>query len=265
MNSKFFNLILDGRGRIRTARNNGDERGLSLRNRRAWYAEEPPPTPADTTPEKPAPEPNKSGADDSGEGSSLPDWVKDPAKAYEAIQKLRVESAENRTKAANLQAEKDREAQEQDKAKKKKLAEDGDWQKLAEEARKEVEETKAESERTIQGLMRKLIGKEFNLPEKLVARLQGATEDELRADAADLAKDLGLDKKQAESEKPAETKQPEPEAQAARGQTTTTAVPGGQAVGRTDADRRKDYIDGSNSSPIFQGGKLVINGKGDLD
>jgi hypothetical protein len=259
MNSKFFSLILDGRGRIRTARNNGDERGLSLRNRRAWYADDPPAAPATPpTPQTPAPEPEKSGADDSGEG--------DDKKTYDAeyVKKLRSEAAQKRTEARELKERLDKLEAVAKEREDKELTEQQKWEQLAIKREKELNELKADYEGKLQASLKKLIGKEFGLPDELVARLQGASDEELRADAAILAKVLGLDKPKPAPETPAETPT-EPESQAARGQTTTTAVPGGQPVGRTDTDRRKDYMTGVRQSPIFQGGGVVNHGKSDLD
>jgi hypothetical protein len=216
-----------------------------------WYADDPPATPATPpTPDKPAPEPEKSGAADSDAGEE--------PKTYDAeyVKKLRKEAAEKRTEARELKERLEKLEAAAKEREDKELTEQQKWQQLAEKREKELASIKADYEAKLLASLKHQIGTEHKLPATLIARLQGATEEELRADAAQLAKDLGLDK-------PAE---PKPETQPARGQTTTTAVPGGQPVGRTVADQRRDYIGGANTSPIFQGGKLIIHGKsGDLE
>lgn len=228
---------------------------FTLTKRRTWYADEPP-APETASPDKPAPEPNKSGAVDSGEESG-------EEKSYpeEYVKKLRKEAADRRTEARDLQA---RLAQLEADAKtreEKELTEQNDWKQLAEKRGKELEKMKADLEKANFESLRTKIGAEYKLPAKFVARLQGASEDELRTDAAELAKDLGLDKPSTPAENPATPQTPPPESQSARSQQTTTAVPGGQPVTRTDAERRRDYFGGANSSPLFQGGKLTFNSK----
>ncbi len=237
---------------------------FSLAKRRTWYADEPPATPATATP---APG-DKSGAVDSSNGDEPPDWVKDPVKAYKEIRSLREEAEAKRKEARDTLArlEKLEDAskkadKEKAKADEAKLAEDKKWEDLAKKYKADLE--KAEQDLTTERFdrIKERIGNELKLPAKLVVRLQGATEDELRADATELAKELGLDKSSPAPEQTPATEPAKTEVtQSARGQQTTTAVPGGQPVGRTNDDRKKEFFGGAKSSNIFQGAKVVYHG-----
>ena len=229
---------------------------FTLTKRRAWYADEPPTTET-ASPDKPAPDPKQSGAVDSGEESG-------EVKSYpeEYVKKLRKEAADRRTEARELKERLDTLEAAAKAREEKELTEQNDWKQLAEKRGKELEKMKADLETERFDNLRTRIGSEYKLPAKFVARLQGASEDELRADAAELAKDLGLDKPTAPAETPAaQQTATTPETPAARSQSTTTAVPGGQPVTRTDADRKREYYGGANSSPMFSGGKLTFTTK----
>lgn len=216
---------------------------IDLSQRRLWYADEP--STAQPTPQAPAPEPEKaSGAVDSG--------VEDKPKSFDEgyVKELRAENADWRKKTRDLEKRlkeiEDAQTQKHDAE----LKEQAKWQELAEKRESELKQLQADLATERLNGIRMRVGSELKLPPALVARLQGATEDEIRADATALAKELGLDK-------PAET------TQQARSQNTTTAAPGGQPVGRTDATRKGEYFGGANTSPIFQGGGVVINGNQD--
>jgi hypothetical protein len=199
-----------------------------------------PVTPVTPPPQTTAPEQNKSGAVDSGEG----DKPKVFDEAY--VKDLRAENAEWRKKTRDLEKRLQDIESTQSQAKEAELKEQQKWQQLAEKYEKEKLDLVRQLETERLTSLKAKVGNDFKLPSALVARLQGATEDELRADAAELAKELGLDKP-APTEPP---QQPEPEqTQKARRPSTTTAVPGGQTVGRTDADRRAARE--NRTSPIF--------------
>ncbi len=253
---------------VMTARRNTAQRGDSLRLRRTWYAGEffsgdgsatpvPGQTPAPATgqtpaqgqqpaapatPATPTPEPDKGKDKD----EVIPDWAKDPAKAYEEIRKLRSENATHRQTAREAQAEKERLEADKAKADEKKLADEKEFEKLAQKATKERDDALAELARERLSGLKLRIGTEFKLPGKLIERLQGATEEDLRKDAEALVKDLGLDK---QTETPATPNQP---ADPARRQTTTTVAPGGQTVGETDAEHLARLKQPYQKSPLFE-------------
>lgn len=213
--------------------------------------------PVGDTPQPPpatsAPEPQPSGADDSGEGDTQPKVFDE---AY--VKELRKESAKHRTEARELQKALEELRSEKKTAEEKKLAEQNDWKTLAEQRAGELAQLKADLEAERLNGLKSRIGTEFKLTPRLIERLQGKTEEELRADAAAISSELGLDK-------PATDQSAQAQNTPARSQpATTTAVPGGQPVTRTDTDRHRDYFGGANTSPIFQAGKLIVNGKGDL-
>lgn len=235
----------------RTARRLGAETiGLSLRQRRAWYAEEPPATPAPQTPAPDANKPSSSGVSDS-DGEEIPDWVmKDPKAAYAALQKVRREAEDHRKSVRELTKRvNDFEAA-------KKQQEDAEldsqnlWEEKAQKMQKERDDLAAQLKLERLNSLRSRVGVEFKLPAKLTARLQGETEDEIRADAEALAKDLGLDKA---PETPA-PQQPPPKTPPTGGRQQTTAVaPGGQPAGETDEQRRaRLYKRGAVNSPVFR-------------
>lgn len=235
----------------RTARRLGTETiGLSLRQRRAWYADEPPATPAPQTPAPDANKPSSSGVSDS-DGEEIPDWVmKDPKAAYAALQKVRREAETHRLSSRELQKKVDEFQAAKKKQEEDELAEQNLWQEAAEKAKKERDEALDQLKQEKLNSLRTRVGTEFKLPAKLTARLQGTTEDEIRADAEALAKDLGLDKA---AETPAPT-QPPPKTPPTGGRQQTTAVaPGGQPAGETDEQRRaRLYKRGAINSPVFR-------------
>lgn len=187
--------------------------------------------------------------------NDLPDWVKDPTRAYEEIQKLRSEAAtkRNEAKAAQDELEKTRTAEQQRKD--KEMKEQQRWQELAEQREKEMAELKAKLEAQTLDTLRVRIGAEYKLPAALVARLQGATEDAIRADAQSLVEELGLDKQPPADSTPND---PADNAPPARGQ-NTAAVPDGQPAGLTDAERRAKRR--RMDSPLFstEGGVTVTS------
>lgn len=227
---------------------------FSLAKRRTWHADEP-----NATDDKATPAPDdKAGAVDSSDKPKVFD------EAY--VKELRAENADWRKKTRDLEKRMADFEDSQNKAKEAKLKEEQKWQELAETRQKELEKIQSDLQTERMNNLRTRVGMELNLPPALVARLQGATEDEIRADATTLAKELGFDKPKTEAP-PANAPAPDATAatpqQPARSQTTTTAVPGGQPVTRTDTDRHKEYYGGARSSPIFNpanGGKVIFHG-----
>jgi len=222
---------------------------INLRQRRQWF-DESQSSQVDTTPAAETGAPDATDKADSKQETFSREYVKE----------LRDEAAKHRKEARDLQKRLEAIESEKQGAEDKKLAEQNEWKALAEKRQAELDKVKAEAETERLNLLRLKVGLSHKLPEELIERLKGSNEDELKADAEFIAKVIGLNKETetpAEKEAPAET----PAQAASRKQTTTTANPSGQPVGRTDVDRRAEYFGGANSSPIFQGGGVVHHGK----
>lgn len=183
---------------------------------------EPEPKPGQTpednklTPETPASPPTPAP-------DAPPDWVKDPAKAYEEIQKLRTEAAERRTALKALEDAQAKRQADEAKAKEKELADQSKFKELAEQYQAERDKLQAEIGKLTLDALRSKIAADAGLPPSFAARLQGTTEDELKADAETLKADM-----------------PAPSTQTpGRPGGTTTPVPGGPPGKETDEQRRK--------------------------
>ena len=134
------------------------------------------------------------------------------------VKSLRNEAADWRRKLREAEAKLDEiNAREASRAEKE-LAEQSRWKELAEKRQAELEKLQTDMAQQRLEAMRLRVGNELGLPNELVARLNGATEEEIRADAEVLAQIL--------------PQQP-------RRQSTTSAVPGGQPAGETDEQRRQ--------------------------
>lgn len=234
-------FVLEARRTARAAR----EGQVDLRRRRAWFDEDKgggdvTPTSAPKAPEAPAPQ-----------GGDLPDWVKDPAKAYEEIKKLREESASHRTASKSLEQRLAEIESTTAKARERELAEQNKWKELAEERERKLSEFEATLQAQTAQTLRAQIALEYKLSPGIAKRLVGDTEDALRKDAAALIAELGLDKSQAETPaSPPDSNAPGQPATPARSQ--TAIVPDGQAVGETDEDRRRRYYGKTEDSPLFR-------------
>lgn len=234
-------FVLEARMTARAVR----EGQVDLRRRRAWFDEEkgggePAPTPAPKAPDAPA-----------QQGGDLPDWVKDPARAYEEIKKLREEAASHRTTSKSLEQRLSEIESTTAKARERELAEQNKWKELAEERERKLAEFEASLKAQAAQTLRAQIALEYKLSPGLAKRLVGDSEDDLRKDAQALMAELGLDKSQAETPAtPPDSKTPAPPAQQARSQ--TAIVPDGQAVGETDEDRRRRYYGSAADSPLFR-------------
>lgn len=156
-----------------------------------------------------------------GDVDKLPDWVKDPARAYDAIRQTREEAKTNRQLAQELERrlseyEARERARVEEEAKKR-----GDFETLLAQREKELAEIKAQAEAERLNAMRLRIGAEAGLPTALVERLKGANEAELRADAEALKAVI-----------------PTPETKK-QGSTTVTAPAQGARTGETYEERRR--------------------------
>jgi hypothetical protein len=234
-------FVLEARMTARTQRAGQ----VDLRRRRAWFDEEkgggePTPPPAPKAPEAPA-----------QAGSDLPDWVKDPTRAYEEIKKLREEAASHRTASKSLEQRLAEIEATTTKARERELAEQSKWKELAEERERKLTEFEATLKAQTAQTMRAQIALEYKLTPGIAKRLVGDTEEALRKDAETLIAELGLDKSQAETPAPPpDSKAPGQPAQPARSQ--TAIVPDGQAVGETDDERRRRYYGTTEDSPLFR-------------
>lgn len=246
---------------VRSVRRSMREPGyVDLRKVRTWFAEGEPPaqppagTPPPAEPQKPEPKPD----------AEMPDFVKDPVKAYEEIRKLRDENAKHRTDARDVQARLDKLERERKSAEEQKLTEQQKWEELAKQREAELNEMRAKFEGQILNTLKLEVGNEFKLPKSVAMRLVGKNEDEIRADAEKLAKELKLDVS-AETPPPATTSTPPagtagtppPSTPAtdptARRQQTTVVAPGGRPAGETDSQRRaRLYKQGAADVPLFK-------------
>lgn len=239
---------------VRSARRSMRSPGyVDLRKVRAWFADEEPPAqpPAGTPPPEPPKPDNKPDAE-------LPDWVKDPLKAYEEIRKLRDENGKHRTDLRDVQSRLDQIAQERKKAEEQKLTEQQKWEELAKQREAELNELRAKFEEQELNTLKLEVGNVFKLPKSVAMRLVGKNADEIRADAEKLAKELNIGAAASQpppTETPAPTNgtpPPAPENPQARRQQTTTVAPGGKPTPETDEERRaRLYKRGAVNSPIF--------------
>jgi hypothetical protein len=198
--------------RMTTARRAGDAGvGMSLRMRRVWFADGP-------TPEADKP------ANDQPNNQQLPEWVRDPAKAYEEIQKLRGEAKDNRLALDGLK-------KTLEEVQKKPSADPVQVEELATkliDMQKRLQEKEANE-------LRLSVALELGLPKELAVRLVGSTEEELRKDGEAL-------KALIPSQSPQTPKRQ-----------NTTPTPGGAPVGETDEQKRARLFGGGNTSnPIFK-------------
>lgn len=207
---------------------------FSLAKRRAWYVDDPSAPPADAKPEPPT------------EGDDKPAKTFD--EAY--VKELRQENAKRRQEVRTMEErlakfEAEKKQEEEDELKEQNL-----HAELAKKYKAELDQTKSALEQERINNLRIRVGVEFKLPTKLIERLQGATEDDIRADAQSLVDELGLNKPAPET--PATPPTPASAVPQARRQTTAVA-PGGQPATESDDDRRNRlYKRGPIHSPAFK-------------
>lgn len=252
LGAQLYRTGREGQVIIRTARRN-EQPSESLRMRRTWYADppaegessDPPPTAGQG--QKPAPG-QGSAADEDEPEIGTPEWVKrNPDGAYKELQKLRDKDAKNRIDSREFKAMQDKIAQfekAQKDASDKKLRDDGELDKLVKQREQERDEAIAKAREAELRATRISVAAEFKLSPTQAKRLQGSTEEELRADAEEMVKEFGLDKQQPNN--------PQPPPADPKKQTQTTVAPGGRTVAETDEERRgRLYKRGSQNSPLF--------------
>lgn len=256
----FDHMWLTGSQRVRTTRRKDAEAGVSLLKRRAWFAEkatgEPgtttgspggqvppaaPPPPAFPTPmDKPqaaTPAPSggsvtqQSPAGETPDPDAPPDWINDPAKAFAEIKRLREEAAKHRVEAQTAKQSLSQKEAAEKSAAEKQLVDKGEWQKVAEQKTAENAALQKQLQEQALEALRLKVGVAAGLPAELIARLQGATEDEMKTDAEALKAFV------------------KPDAGAGR-QRTTTGVPGGQPQGTTYEDRKRRHYGGGAGNPF---------------
>lgn len=203
------------KSKLTTARRRGDELcGISLFKRRAWFSEDgkiPDAQPAPQNLANPSPD--------------VPDWVRDPVKAYEEIRNLRAEAKETRLLLDGV-IKKQGDGTQQKPATDTKLADDlAKTQQQLSDMQKRLQEKEANE-------LRLKVALEMGLPAALADRLKGDNEEALRKDGETL-------KALIPAQQP-----PKP------GQ-STTPVPGGTPVGETDAQKRARLIGKGGTAPIF--------------
>lgn len=217
-----------GLNRVRVTRHEIDG-AVNLAQRRAWFAPDEAQQPGGDS---------SAAAQPDASAEQVPDWVKDPAKAYEEIRKLRASEAQTRTSARDLEKRLEAIEKARQAADEQTLVEQNRWKEIAEKRDAELKQLQETLQKSQQQALRTQIAVEFGLPAPLAARLQGATEEELRADAEQLKALI-----------------PAPGAQ--KTSTTTTAVPGGQPAKETDAQRRT-RLNGGGGRNLFEGGKIIL-------
>lgn len=209
-----------GRNRIQMVRH-GIDGAVNLARRRAWFAPDEAQQPGGDS---------SAAAQPDASAEQVPDWVKDPAKAYEEIRKLRASEAQARTSARELEKRLEAIEKARQAADEQTLVEQNRWKEIAEKRETELKQVQETLQESQQQALRTQIAVEFGLPAVLAARMQGATEEELRADAEQLK---ALIPQAPGAQKPS---------------TTTTAVPGGQPAKETDAQRRARLFGGSGNA-----------------
>lgn len=168
-------------------------------------------------------------------GDKIPAWVLDPNKAYEEIQALRQENAEHR------KAKKSAEAAAQE-AERTRLAEQGQYQKLYEEANAQLQQLRDELKASQVAALRSKVASELGIPPQLAERLRGETEEEMKQDAESLKAVI-----------------PQPSASGTQPKQTTVGVPGGRPAAETDAQRLARLTKRQGSSAFDGGGVVNFN------
>lgn len=206
-----------GRNRIQMVRHE-IEGAVDLTLRRRWFADEGAQTPAG----------DSSSAAQPDAAAEMPDWAKDPKRALEIVKELRDENAKTRTSARELEKRLEAIEKARQQADEQKLVEQNEWKTIAEKRAEELAKLQETLQKSQVQALRAQIAAELGLPAALAARLQGATEEELRADGEQLKAAI-----------PAAPGAPKPN--------TTQAVPGGSPAQETDEQRRTRLRGGSGS------------------
>lgn len=208
---------------MRVTRRLNSEAHINLRKIRRWFADEPQDAGGDA-------------GQDGGADKQRSEWFNGlPKEAQDEIKRLREESKQHRLTARELEKRlKDFDAKAK-AADDEKLTANQEYQKLAEKYKSEAEQAAKELAQLRVTALRERIARKNGLPDELAARLRGDTEDEINADAVELAKLI----------KPADEKGKKP---------GLTAVPGGSPSQETHA-MAKARIYGRGNTDIFRGNK----------
>lgn len=209
---------------MRVTRRLNSEAHINLRNVRRWYADEPQDAGGDS--------------DAGGAQNQRSEWFNGlPKEAQDEIKRLREESKQHRLTARELEKRlKDFDAKAK-AADDEKLVANQEGMKLAEKYKAEAEAARTELAKLQLTALRERIARKNGLPDELAARLRGETEDEINADAVELAKHI----------KPADDKGKKPGS-------SLTAIPGGSPSQETHA-QAKARIYGRGNTDIFRGSK----------
>lgn len=159
-------------------------------------------------------------------GNGIPDWVSDPARAYQEIQNLRQENARRRTEfnqlSEQMQSILQRLPAQETTEPEPENPVDALNQRI-ESLAQTVEQERQLREQAQRNALLTRIASDFNLPAELVGRLQGSTEEELRADAKSLSGLVQQQNNQNQSDI----------------RRNTTGVPGGDARMTTETHEQK--------------------------
>lgn len=232
---------------------------INLARSRRWFTDNPNP-PAGNTQAAGDADKSKTPAstgDKSGD-AGVSDSEKPETFDRKYVEGLRQEAAQFRIEARDAKIKLDKIEADAKKAKEKELTEQNDYKTLAEQREKELNDERVRFQTEKLTLLKgNIAGRyESRLPKsdkaeldpvsEFAKRLQGNTEDEIKADAERLISIFGV-KPAAET-----TTTPQPTNQQARRQTTAVA-PGGQPAGETDTERRaRLYKRGAQDSPLFK-------------
>ena len=185
-------------------------------------------------------------APETGSSDSWLDTLPDEQRQY--IKSLREENAQRRVSEREAKQALEAQTAAQHAAEDAKLAEQQKWQELAEKREREANQFKAELEQERISNLRTKIALELGVPPVLAARLQGATEDEIRNDAAQLLPLI--------QQPQSNTQQPPARSQ------TTSAVPDGQPTRETDQQRRARLNPKFRQPPgVFDQVDIIVNDK----
>lgn len=211
---------------------------INLSQRRAWFETSNPP-PAESKPQTPAPVANDAGVS----GSEKPETFD---RAY--VEELRKENATWRKQTREMEKRLEAIESEKKQSADAELASQQKFKELAEQRERDLAALKSQLETERLTNLRTRIGVELKLPVLLAMRLQGTTEDDIRADAESLVKELGLNK----SIEPPPAQNQQAPAQNPAGRQTTAVAPGGPPATETDEQRRaRLYKRGASNSPLF--------------
>ena len=159
----------------------------------------------------------------SAQEATIPEWAKDPTKAYAEIRNAREEAKSHRVMAQELKKRLDeieatQKANEENETRKK-----GDFETLLTKKEKELNDLRQQFEAERMNALRLRIGAEAGLPTALMERLRGSNEAELKADAEALKALIPTQENKATG----------------KGSTTVTAPGQGAKTGETYEQRRQ--------------------------